>query len=647
MAEILKVKINGEWKGIPAIKGDKGEKGDPGIPGPAGEYTAGTGIDITNNVISCTVTGDVESVNGQTGVVVLTGEDIVADVDEDTDTIQGHLQSIRDEISGYGDIVTHNASEFATTSDIPTKTSDLTNDSGFITDSYHDSSKQDVISDLETIRSDAATGAGLATQVATNTENIEKLTVAKFPNAVIVGTPHITGGQVSNFSDANYLQFPFVDISRGQPFDIYFSFTTAGDITTQQNILDAHFGIALAIMNGKGVMALSSNGTSWDIGTATGTNALEPNTTYYVKYSWTGSAYSAALSKNEEEYVPDMNLNSTLSPYKTTIFIGGSPNVFGAGSAHPFKGTINFNDARVVVDGKVVWQGMADVGLATRANVSLNNLDTVGEERFTKKQDVTDNALATTSKTVVGAINELNGKVNNISVSKFPNAVITGDLTINNGQTTGFSQTSYLALPFVFNTQNKGFEFHYAFKTNATDVTTPQNLFGSRFCVASYISGGKLTVRVSSNGTSWDALDIETTLAVQANTTYYIKLESNLLSYTVSASTDGVTYNQIGYQVTTAQPKSGDVYIGIGNNKNNPFLGMIDLNKWWLKIGGETIWEGMGESGLSTRADISLSNLDEDGEARFSAKQDVLTPGDGITIENNTISGTLITIGEL
>lgn len=626
MAEILKVKINGEWKSIPALKGEKGERGERGPMGPTGSYTAGQGIDITDNVISCTVTGDVESVNGQTGVVVLTGEDIVADVDEDTDTIQGHLQTISDKISGYGDIVTHNASEFATTSDIPTATSDLDNDSGFITSDYHDSSKQDVITDLATIRSDASTGAGLATQVATNTENIEKLTVAKFPNAVIIGTPHIEGGQVSDFSDTNYLQFPFVDISRGQPFDIYFSFTTTGDIITQQNILDAHFGIALAIMNGKGIMSLSSNGINWDIGTTTGTNFLEPNTTYYVKYSWTGSEYSAALSKNEEEYVPDMNLTSSLSPYKTTIFIGGSPNIFGAGSAHPFKGTINFNDAKVVVGGRIVWQGMADVGLATRANVSLNNLDTVGEERFAKKQDVTDITLTTTSKTVVGAINELGEKIGNIkATAKFPNALIVGDLTINHGQIIGFSTSKYMIMPFVFNNHDKGFEFHYAFRTNETDITTPQNLFGSKFCMASYVSGGKLWVRVSNNGTSWDALDIETSLQVQTNTTYYIKIEFNKLSYTISASTDGVTYNQIGYKVSTLQPKPGDIYIGVGNNKNNPFLGMIDLNNWWLKLAGETIWEGMGESGLFTRADTSLSNLDEDGEARFDAKQNVVT----------------------
>ncbi len=231
---------------------------------------------------------------------------------------------------------------------------------------------------------------GLTTRVSTLEERVEDLTTAKFPNVVVIGSPSIEGGQVSGFSNTNYLQFPFVDISRGLPFDIYFSFTTGSDVATQQNILDSYFGIALAIQNGKGVMALSSNGTSWDIGNVTGTNTILPNTTYYVKCGWTGTQYNASLSTNDTTYVPDMVLDSTLTTNKTTIFIGGSPDLFGADSSHPFKGSINFNKSRVDVQGVTVWEGMADVGLASRANVSLNNLDEVGEKRFTDIQIALD-----------------------------------------------------------------------------------------------------------------------------------------------------------------------------------------------------------------------------------------------------------------
>lgn len=320
----------------------------------------------------------------------------------------------------------------------------------------------DGIPDLDTIRSNASTGAGLAPQVEVNTQRIEELTIAKFPNVVIVGTPHIEGGQVSNYSDTSYLQFPFVDISRGQPFDIYFSFTTTQDITTQQNILDAHFGIALAVQNGRGVMALSSNGTSWDIGTTTGTNTLLPNTTYYVKYSWTGTQYNASLSTDDQEYVPDMTINSTLSPYKTTIFIGGSPNIFGAGSAHPFKGTINFNKSKVVVNGITVWEGMADVGLASRANVSLNNLDEVGEARFTDIQTAID------GKQPIGNY-ALKSELPTLARANVPGLVAGGNwLTVN--QTTGKMECGELTKAQF----DSALGYTFISKTTLNNVLTPK-----------------------------------------------------------------------------------------------------------------------------------------------------------------------------
>ena len=51
----------------------------------------------------------------------------------------------------------------ADSDDIPTKTSDLTNDSGFITDSYHDSSKQDALvsgTNIKTINGNSVLGSG-------------------------------------------------------------------------------------------------------------------------------------------------------------------------------------------------------------------------------------------------------------------------------------------------------------------------------------------------------------------------------------------------------------------------------------------------------------------------------------------------------
>ena len=51
--DILKVKVNNQWVGIPAIKGDngeKGDKGDTGDPAPAADITSAVNTWLSNNI---------------------------------------------------------------------------------------------------------------------------------------------------------------------------------------------------------------------------------------------------------------------------------------------------------------------------------------------------------------------------------------------------------------------------------------------------------------------------------------------------------------------------------------------------------------------------------------------------------------------
>lgn len=218
-------------------------------------------------------------------------------------------------------------------------------------------------------------------------DKIQDIEAARFPNAIIIGEPTILQGQVSNFTTANYLQFPFLVDLTNRRFRADFCFTTGDDVTTQQNILDSQFGLALAIANGKGVMAVSHNGTSW-AGAITGTMNIQPNTTYYARLSWNRMNYQTQLSTDGSTFTPDMNFGSTQSPYPRTMFIGGCSGSAIGHTAHPFKGTINLNKCHLYIEDVEVWQGMDDVGLATRADISLDNLDAKGEARFNAKQNL-------------------------------------------------------------------------------------------------------------------------------------------------------------------------------------------------------------------------------------------------------------------
>lgn len=218
-------------------------------------------------------------------------------------------------------------------------------------------------------------------------EQIEQIQLAKNPNLSIIGDLTINSGNVSGFSNANYLQFPYVWDFNNYEWSLKFQFTTSSDVTTQQNIIDSYYGIAIAIQSGHFVASISSNGSSWDIGTTTGTYTVEAETTYTLQLSWDGSDYKLAYSLDETTFTDDITITSSTVHNATQEYVGGSPDLFGTGTAHPFDGTINLNKWQLTVNGLIVWYGMDDIGLASRANVSLNNLDSVGEARFTNLQN--------------------------------------------------------------------------------------------------------------------------------------------------------------------------------------------------------------------------------------------------------------------
>lgn len=214
------------------------------------------------------------------------------------------------------------------------------------------------------------------------TNKINEIELYKTPNLTIVGNPTITQGQASNFSHNKYLQFPFaLDLTDATSISIVMDITTGADVTTQQNILNSYYGLALAVISGHFVLALSSNGSSWDIANAVaGTFDVEANTTYFLRLGWTGTDYVLEVSTDGgDTWTTDISVASTVIPHETQVYIGASDNLYGSDTAYPFGGSVNLNNWVITYNGQTFWQGMDDAGLATRANVDLSNLTEVGQ----------------------------------------------------------------------------------------------------------------------------------------------------------------------------------------------------------------------------------------------------------------------------
>lgn len=200
--------------------------------------------------------------------------------------------------------------------------------------------------------------------------------VTMFPAVTIFGQPRIQETQMSEFSAANYAQFPFLVDFAGRHWQLDCAITTGADVSQQHNVFDSAFGLAFAFSGGKFVLAMSSNGTSWNLGATSGTHNILANTTYYIRITWDGANYVLAYSTDKVNWTNDITVASAESLASKQIIIGKSLD-----NAHIFNGSINFAEARLTIANVIVWEGMVEVGTATRMALDMSNIDEAGKQR--------------------------------------------------------------------------------------------------------------------------------------------------------------------------------------------------------------------------------------------------------------------------
>ena len=181
------------------------------------------------------------------------------------------------------------------------------------------------------------------------------------------------------------------------------------------------------------------------------------------------------------------------------------------------------------------------------------------------------------------------------------------DVTFNDGVVSGFSSTSYIKT--YKECPSNISSFKYVGKWTTGTLGTRQTILssdkdGCGIGDLNIDNDKKLVIYISSNGSSYDiALAVKGTFVFADNTTYYIKYKFENGVYTVSYSTDGITYNT-DITINNIASPYGTKYIWFGTDQTQMAdinTGSIDLKESYIKINGNIWWKG-GNGSITLKA---------------------------------------------
>lgn len=193
----------------------------------------------------------------------------------------------------------------------------------------------------------------------------------QYANIEKVGSLTENNGVLSNFTTSNYGKFYLNFRPASNPWEMVFKVTTGSDFTTPNELVsfqrgstnETRYGTRIGVVNGgKFGISVTYNGTAWDIvsGTTTGalgTHNVLTDTTYYLKFEFTGTAYKLSYSLDGgETYTVDCNVASTTAMYNNCGYcVLGLWN--NGSTLEPWTGSVDLNESYININGERWWTG--------------------------------------------------------------------------------------------------------------------------------------------------------------------------------------------------------------------------------------------------------------------------------------------------
>lgn len=173
------------------------------------------------------------------------------------------------------------------------------------------------------------------------------------------GNVTINNNIVSNFTDtAHVYTNKITTLNTASTWDIIVKATTGSDISSQQYVVLGQGTTArdfvIFLQNNKLTWQLSSNGTDYDIVNRNTSFTVSPNTTYWFRLQFTGSAYALSYSTDGDKFTLADRIESTAKVVSNTFHRFGC--VIGATDWY-WRGSMDFGDSNIwcKIDGQVVW----------------------------------------------------------------------------------------------------------------------------------------------------------------------------------------------------------------------------------------------------------------------------------------------------
>lgn len=175
-------------------------------------------------------------------------------------------------------------------------------------------------------------------------------------NVNVVGALSNNNGIFSGFSTANYLKVPVSSVPEFSSFESCIKFTTGSDVTASNNPFvfcenaSGASGIFVHITQGYLKLYLSSNGTSYDKANNLNIQAVEPNTTYIVKYIWDGESFIVEVNGEVKTAIEAV----------TAIAVAGADITLGYRIRYTgeyFRGSVDLNECYINLNGSRWWTG--------------------------------------------------------------------------------------------------------------------------------------------------------------------------------------------------------------------------------------------------------------------------------------------------